>query len=69
MPTPWFRRLLTRSSLAAGWARVAENDGAPGADGVSIETFAANLDTEFTALQHDVLTGSYRPVPLLSGMN
>lgn len=66
MTSPWLRRLLTRSSLAAGWARVEENGGAPGADGVSIRAFTARLEAEFTALQHEVLAGSYRPEPLLS---
>ena len=66
MSSPWLRRLLTRSTLAAGWARVAENAGAPGVDGVSIPAFSMRLEAEFTALQHEVLAGSYQPEPLLS---
>lgn len=66
MSSPWLRRLLIRSNLAAGWARVEENAGAPGADGVSIREFSARMEVEFAALQHEVLAGSYRPEPLLS---
>ena len=66
MSSPWLRRLLTRSALIQGWERVAENAGAPGVDGVSTKAFSTQLDAEFTALQHEILAGSYQPVPLLS---
>ncbi len=42
-----------------------ENNGCRGADGVTVERFAADLETELDHLQGSLLRGSYRPFPLL----
>lgn len=65
MPISWLRQLATRSMLMAGWARMNKN-GSPGVDGVSMQSFSKRLDAELATLQHEVLSGIYRPLPLLS---
>lgn len=51
--------------LRAAWARVEENAGCAGADGVTVERFAARLDSELSDLAERVRTERYRPLPLL----
>jgi group II intron reverse transcriptase/maturase len=62
---PSFDRLTSRSTLYEAFARVYDNHGCRGADGVTVEQFAANLEAELDHLQGALLRGSYRPFPLL----
>jgi RNA-directed DNA polymerase len=61
-----YDRVYRRDVLAAAWARVRENDGAPGVDGVTIaEVERAGVEA-FIAGLHDALrTRSYQPRPVL----
>src|SRR5229473_762013 len=52
-------------ALHAGFARVRDNHGCAGADAVSIEDFAAQLEINLFALEQEINTRSYRPLPLL----
>lgn len=52
------------ASLPLGFARVRANGGCAGADGVSIGEFARDLDAELFTLEHELRTGTYRPLPL-----
>ena len=61
MPDLW----LTTDALLRAWSRVHDNGGCAGADGVTIERFAGDLDANIGKLQEDVATGVYRPLPLL----
>lgn len=58
------RNALTLSQLRAAFARVEENNGQPGVDGVAIARFGARLGDELQALRLEVLGGRYRPLPL-----
>ncbi len=53
------------AALPAGFARVRANGGCAGSDGVSISEFARDLDAEFFALEHELQSDVYRPLPLL----
>jgi len=49
------------ATLQAAFAAVQTNDGAAGVDHVSIEDYAANLETNLARLSEDLRTGTYRP--------
>ncbi|BDI05753.1 CRISPR-associated endonuclease Cas1 [Sphaerotilus microaerophilus] len=59
------RQMLAQTRLRAALDRVLANQGRPGVDGVTVEDFAARMGQEQPALQGEVLTGQYRPLPLL----
>jgi len=55
---------LSERSLRRAFARVRENHGCAGADGVTIEEFAARLEERLAGLREDVQAGSYWAWPL-----
>jgi RNA-directed DNA polymerase len=61
-PSLW-AQLLAPATLQRAWERVAANGGAPGADGVRVEDFAAAWPQHLAALQADLARGTYRPLP------
>ena len=52
-------------ALEAAFRKVEANRGAPGVDHVTIEMFAANLDTNLRRLSESLRDGSYRPQAIL----
>ncbi len=58
------RQALTQSRLKAAYARVLDNHGQPGVDGVDVESFGQGLDATLQTLRTDVLAGSYKPSAL-----
>jgi group II intron reverse transcriptase/maturase len=58
-------RIASTPILHAAFARVHDNHGCAGADGVSIADFERDLDVNVYALEQAVRRGTYRPVPLL----
>ncbi len=56
---------LTPAALLHAWEHVRENHGCAGVDGVTIERFADSIDAELNAVRSRVLSGHYRPLPLL----
>jgi RNA-directed DNA polymerase len=58
-------RLTSRGTLYEAFGRVRENGGCRGADGVTVEGFAANLEAEIDHLQDRLLRRCYQPFPLL----
>jgi RNA-directed DNA polymerase len=52
------------STLEAAWRKVARNKGAAGADGQSIDRFAAEAERYLRELQASLKDGSYRPQPV-----
>ena len=54
-------KLYPIATLAAAFAAVKANDGAAGVDHVSIEDYAANLETNLARLSGSLRTGTYRP--------
>jgi RNA-directed DNA polymerase len=63
----WFSlvdKLIRPSTLEAAWRKVAQNKGAAGVDGQSIERFAAQAERYLRELHDDLRSGSYRPSPV-----
>lgn len=57
--------ITSRRTLYDAFARVRENGGCRGADGVTLHDFAVNLETELDSLQDRLLRRCYHPFPLL----
>lgn len=60
----WFRlidKVYALPNLSAGFARVQTNDGAAGVDHVTVDGFAAHLDTNLTALAEALRRETYHP--------
>ncbi len=66
MPASLFRRALAWSNLFEAWRKVRDNRGCAGVDGVTIEDFERDLNLLLVGLQKAVLSGDYRPQPLLA---
>jgi retron-type reverse transcriptase len=47
------------------WEKVADNNGCAGVDGETIDRFAIRAEANLTTLRKALLTGNYRPLPLL----
>lgn len=58
-------RILSRGTLYQAFERVRENSGCRGVDGVTVEDFLENLETELDRLQDRLLRRLYHPLPLL----
>lgn len=57
--------LIDYDTLTAAWQRVLENGGCAGADGVSLQRFAASLDANLHGLNTCFAEQTYHPYPLL----
>lgn len=60
-----FSQITRLSTLYRAWDRVEENHGCEGVDRVTVEKYAANLEENVGKLQTALLSGRYRPLPLL----
>ena len=60
-----FDQLTTLPTLVRAFDRVEENQGAPGVDVETIEEFGAFLEPNLLALRQELMSGHYRPRPLL----
>jgi len=63
----WFSlvdKVIRPPTLDAAWHKVAQNKGAAGVDGQSIERFAAQADRYLQELHDSLKDGSYRPNPI-----
>lgn len=59
---------LTRDNMALAWKQVKANQGAPGADGLTIDATGRMLRSHWATIRHKILTGTYRPSPTLQVM-
>jgi len=62
-----YGEVLRKDVLEAAWKAVAENDGAPGVDGESIDTISKTAESRqqwLEALREELHTKSYRPSPV-----
>ncbi|MCM5552395.1 CRISPR-associated endonuclease Cas1 [Pleomorphomonas sp. NRK KF1] len=59
--TGLFEQIAEPTALTLAFARVRENAGGPGGDGVSIDAFAKRLANEVVALTHELISGEYVP--------
>jgi group II intron reverse transcriptase/maturase len=57
-------RVLDMDNLQDAWERVADNQGAPGVDGVSIRRFARNWEANLRRMREQVWTHRYKPARL-----
>jgi CRISPR-associated protein Cas1 len=60
-----FERITSVEQLREGFARVEENQGTCGIDGVTIDEFSFDLDGSLSALSSDLRSHAYRPDALL----
>ena len=56
--------LAAQLPLEAAWERVHEKAGMPGVDGVSVRRFAQTVPASLRALERQLASGEYRPLPL-----
>jgi RNA-directed DNA polymerase len=56
--------VLTRENLQRAWKRVKANKGAAGVDGLDINQTAAHLRTAWPVIRDQLLSGTYRPMPV-----
>jgi retron-type reverse transcriptase len=63
--TSLLQQIAEPDTLREAWRRVRANKGGPGADGVTIEGFATDLDRLLDALAAAILNETYRPGRLL----
>jgi hypothetical protein len=61
--TLW-HKLLNIENLNRAWERVLANNGAPGVDGVTVESFSMNARENISVLQSLMERGQYQPSPL-----
>lgn len=59
-----FEKLCSIETLEQGFKAVKRNKGAPGIDGVTVEEFRENLDSELKLLSEQLLSWSYKPAPV-----
>ena len=59
-----YEQLCCNYVLEQGFKAVKRNKGAPGIDGVSIETFELNLETELSNLSAELISWTYKPMPV-----
>lgn len=56
--------MLARENMLLAYKRVKRNGGAPGVDGVTVEQLQAHLNQHWVTLKNQLLTGTYRPMPV-----
>ena len=56
--------LFSDNALRRAWQMVRRNGNSPGIDGVTMQTFARQLDVELKRLRGEVLSGQYQPQPV-----
>jgi RNA-directed DNA polymerase len=56
--------VLRRENMAAAYARVVSNGGAPGVDGMTVEALGEYCREHWPRIRQEVLGGTYRPQPV-----
>ncbi|MEI2400072.1 MULTISPECIES: group II intron reverse transcriptase/maturase [Paenibacillus] len=57
-------QMLKGDNLRLAYKRVVQNGGAPGVDGVTVANLQVYLNTHWTSVKTELLTGTYRPAPV-----
>jgi len=57
-------RVLSRENMLRAYRRVVSNKGAPGVDGMTVETLKPFLQLRWEAIRKELLDGTYRPSPV-----
>jgi group II intron reverse transcriptase/maturase len=58
--------VVSEQNLYCAWEAVARKNGGPGLDRISVEDCARRVQTELVGIRSDVLSGTYKPGPLMS---
>jgi len=61
----YFTQICSYTTLAEAFERIRENHGCRGSDGITIEHFANNLESNLRQLANDLAEQRYHPWPLL----
>ena len=61
---PLFERICALESLQTAFKAVKRNGGAPGIDGITIESFERRLPAELARLNHELTHWTYQPKPV-----
>lgn len=57
-------RVVEANNLRAALARVRQNKGSPGIDGMTVDELPEHLRTEWPQIREELLAGTYRPKPV-----
>ncbi len=57
-------QVLDRANVQRAWRRVKANRGAPGIDGMTLDTFPAHVRSHWPAIRQALLEGTYQPSPV-----
>jgi len=57
-------RLFSTNALRRAWLAVKRAGGGAGVDGVTLQTFDADIENELDVLRNELVSGSYRPKPV-----
>jgi group II intron reverse transcriptase/maturase len=57
-------KMLERDNLFLALKRVKQNGGAPGIDGMTVETLPSHLKESWVQVKNQLLSGTYRPMPV-----
>jgi len=63
----WFRlidKVFSLKNLWSSWSKVAKNHGSPGADGITIERYERDVESNLRWLSEQLQSGAYRPEPI-----
>lgn len=63
MPGSLYQQICAKDLLVTSWQAVRDKGSAGGIDGVSLEAFAADLDTNLRSLQSELIAGNFIPQP------
>lgn len=58
-------RILSRNNLTKAYQQVVGNKGCAGVDGMTVDDLKAHLNAHWTGIKADILSGKYRPKPVL----
>jgi RNA-directed DNA polymerase len=57
--------VVSRENMLKAYHRVVQNKGAPGVDGVTVDALWAQVRTRWAVIREQLLTGTYKPQPVL----
>jgi len=61
-----WRQVIDKRNFTLAWQRLRANMGAPGIDRITVDEFAANLESNLCLVRQMVADRSYEPLPLLT---
>ena len=63
----WFSlidKVYSRKNLWSSWAKSAQNKGAPGVDGITIDRYEKDVEANLERLSEQIKAGTYQPKPI-----